>query len=420
MQPYLSILIPSIPSRFSKALDLYHKINDMVGDKHIEVLMLTDNKKRSIGAKRNALKNISIGKYFMFVDDDDVLLSLNEIYDHIQQGVDVITFKQRCTNADGSEFIVTFGLGNPVEHSSNGLGGYTNVRRPPFHVCVWHEKFKHIDFADVNYSEDWQFVQAANAIAASSAHIDKILYSYNFNSDLTEASTENNAVWSNPNPGKRIAKRAIVNLVTPSERYVNGQNRLRRSLEDKFPQSDSFFFLGEGSVSAEPHSLNPYSFKVHAIEYVRNLGYDQILWLDASLVAVKDVSPVFDWLTEKGIFLEEAGHWAGTWCNDRCLTYFGLSREEAMQMPMFSAGFCGFDFKHSASVEFFAAWKESMRHDCFKGSWKDHRHDMSAGSIIANKMGLVKDYSFGGQFFSYIGPAYSQPKETAVFHLIGL
>ena len=54
----LSILIPSIPTRFNKAKALYDKILSMVGDKQIEILMLTDNKKRTIGEKREALKNV--------------------------------------------------------------------------------------------------------------------------------------------------------------------------------------------------------------------------------------------------------------------------------------------------------------------------------------------------------------------------
>jgi len=76
----LSILIPSIPTRFGRAKALYEKILALVGDKDIEILMLTDNKKRTIGEKREALKNASNGKYFMFVDDDDDLLELEDLY----------------------------------------------------------------------------------------------------------------------------------------------------------------------------------------------------------------------------------------------------------------------------------------------------------------------------------------------------
>lgn len=214
-------------------------------------------------------------------------------------------------------------------------------------------------------------------------------------------------------------KIAIVNLVTNNEAYIDGQKRLSESLKDKF-SGDVFTFIGEESVDAPPHSDNPYAFKVYAIEKVREMGYDQILWLDASVYAVKPVQPVFDWLTDKGIFLEEAGHWAGTWSPDYVLNYFGITKEQAMAMPMFSAGFCGFDFRRPESIEFFAEWKESMLNGIFRGTWNVSRHDMSCGSIIANKMGLFPSYSKGGHFFSYIGGGYSEPSETSVFHLQGL
>lgn len=89
-------------------------------------------------------------------------------------------------------------------------------------------------------------------------------------------------------------------------------------------------------------------------------------------------------------------------------------------MPMFAAGYCGFDFRRPESIEFFAQWKEAMLNGCFKGSWEDHRHDMTCGSIIAYKLGLVPKYSSGGQFFAYMGEGYGKPASTACFYLYGI
>ncbi len=194
----LSILIPSIPSRFERAVKLYSKILAMVGEKDIEVLMLTDNKKRTIGEKREALKNISNGKYFMFVDDDDDIISLDEIYEAAEQDVDVITFKQLCFNQDGSEYFVTFGLNNQVEHNTQD-GKYLDCNRPPFTCCAWSGWYKKIKFPDINYGEDGVWVWEALPNAISEHHIDKVLHLYQFNSAVTEASTESNEHWQNPN-----------------------------------------------------------------------------------------------------------------------------------------------------------------------------------------------------------------------------
>jgi hypothetical protein len=222
-------------------------------------------------------------------------------------------------------------------------------------------------------------------------------------------------------------KKVIVNLATHIDRYKFGQNRLIQSYftyANQGSENDDVVplitFLGESMVGSPPHEQNPYAFKVYSIEKMRDEGYEQVLWLDSSIVFVKNVKPIFDWIGEKGFFFEEAGHWAGSWCNDRTLEYFKITREDAMTMPMFSAGFLGLDFTNPIAIEFFERWKESMWDMQFIGEWSNHRHDMTCASIIANQMGMNKQYSSGGNFFAYIGGGYTQPKESVICHLIGL
>jgi|GEM_PF-1141392 len=401
-QPVLSILICSIPSRWDKARTLYTHIMELVGDKNIEVLLFMDNKKRSIGMKRQAIKDIANGKYFMFVDDDDWLHSVDEIYEACSTDVDVICFKSKCRNSDGSEYIVTMGLQYEVEHKSEE-GRYVDCNRPPWVQCAWkRENAGRARFDDSNYGEDWYFVRHAIQVCQTQHFIDNVLHAYNFDPEVSEAVVG--------------PKRCIVNVATGT--YWKGQDRLLDSIRKYDPKSSGVF---ETVIPDNwlPHSENPYGFKIYMIEEMRG-KYDQILWLDASVYAVKDPQPVWDWLTQHGIFMEEAGHMVGQWCNDFTLDYFKITREEAMKMPMLSAGFIGFDFRRNVANEFFTKWKESMEAGCFKGSHKDHRHDMTCASIIANQMGLVNRYSPGGQFFAYVGPGYGPPSETAVFHLAGI
>jgi hypothetical protein len=183
----LSILIPSIPSRFDMALALYSHLLAICEEKEIEILMLTDNKKRTIGEKREALKNISKGKYFMFVDDDDSLYSVEEIYEATEKDVDVITFQSRCRNNSGSTFIVTMNLGNPVEHNNDGQGNYIDLKRPPFPCCAWNQSFKRVTFPSKNYSEDAEWSDLACQIATSEHHIPKVIHGYNYDPKVSEA-----------------------------------------------------------------------------------------------------------------------------------------------------------------------------------------------------------------------------------------
>ena len=196
--PQLSILIPSIPSRFQKSIELYHRIENMVGGMDIEILMFTDNKKRTIGEKRDALKNISKGKYFMFIDDDDDLVELSDLYQATFSEVDVISFISECKNHDDSTYKVIFGLGYEVEHNSKD-GLYMDCKRPPFHVCAWNAKFRNYSYPAVNYAEDWGWLKQVLPLATSEIHIPKVLHKYNFDINVSEASTESNSEWTNPN-----------------------------------------------------------------------------------------------------------------------------------------------------------------------------------------------------------------------------
>lgn len=198
-QPRLSILIPSIPSRWNLSTKLYGDLLTMAEGKDIEIIMLTDNKLMSIGEKQNHLLWIAHGKYFCFLHDDDYLVSLDEIYEAALQDVDVIDFKAKCRNSDGSTYIVTQQLGNPVEHNSAD-GRYLDMKRPPWTNCFWNrERFKDVIFPEISYSEDWEWLVQCLEIAKTEVFIDKILFEYNFDPNVTEASTADNPYWKNPN-----------------------------------------------------------------------------------------------------------------------------------------------------------------------------------------------------------------------------
>jgi glycosyltransferase involved in cell wall biosynthesis len=167
---------------------LYDRLMRMVGDREIEVLLFIDNRKRSIGYKRQALLDIAQGQYVMWCDSDDELLSLDEVYAHAAFNVDVICFNALCRNEDGSTFIVEQRLGNPIEHKSNGKGGYADIKRPPFQNCAWRrELVKNFKFPDSSYGEDYEWLKQCYEVAKSEAYIDKIIYKYNFDPAVSEA-----------------------------------------------------------------------------------------------------------------------------------------------------------------------------------------------------------------------------------------
>lgn len=179
---------------------MYENLLNQSNDE-VEIIMLMDNKKRSIGHKRNDIKNLAKAKYFTIIDDDDNVSDdyIEEVLKAIEEDKDVITFKQQC-NLDGNEFIVTFGQGNEVEQLTQE---YQDIKRPPWHCCVWKtDIFQKVMFPskiDDNYGEDGVWASRAGLIISTSHHIDKVLHYYNFDSEKSEADASSNEHWRNPN-----------------------------------------------------------------------------------------------------------------------------------------------------------------------------------------------------------------------------
>jgi len=181
----LSILTPTLPSRASKLAKLSEKIQAQIGNLPVEHLAFSDNKKRSIGAKRQSLVDIARGEYIAFCDDDDDVSDdyVSELLKAIQIGADVITFEQDSFY-NGLYSKVVFGLNNPDQgFIPNGV-----TLRAPWHICAWkRDKVKSCQFGECNYGEDIIWSRQARKRIATAFHIPKVLHTYRHDAELTEA-----------------------------------------------------------------------------------------------------------------------------------------------------------------------------------------------------------------------------------------
>lgn len=205
----------------------------------------------------------------------------------------------------------------------------------------------------------------------------------------------------------------IVNFAT--HYYYKLQWRLRDSL-----RGHRMMLINDyGQIHSPSHKESPYQFKIHSIEKAFQRD-DVVLWCDASLWRVGDISTIDNIIKTDGYFMEEAGAWVGTWTNQFTRDYFNMTENELAVpggMYMFSAGFLGLHRQNAVAMEWFRQWKESALAGCFKGTWEDHRHDMTCGSIIAQRMGLT--FQKGGTYLGYVGEQYPEPNPTVVFKLKG-
>lgn len=186
MSVALSILVPSIPSRSEKFQRIFDKLEAQVGGREVEILGLCDNKKRSIGLKRDALLQISKGRYVAFVDDDDDISPdyILKILQAIQTNPDVVTFKQNCI-IDGDQCLVDFDLTH-TENEEFTPGG--TIKRLPFHVCAFRGDIaRKYHFPDSMYGEDWEWCVQVLQDVKTQHKIDEVIHIYIFDSQVTEA-----------------------------------------------------------------------------------------------------------------------------------------------------------------------------------------------------------------------------------------
>ena len=209
----------------------------------------------------------------------------------------------------------------------------------------------------------------------------------------------------------------IINLATG--RYLKGQERLKQSVQRYSPKIPVMSWQNEFQINGCPkHSVNPYAFKPYAFIQAMSKDYDVVFWMDASCYLIKDIQPILDIVERDGYFMHEAGHWAGTWSNDNSLQYFGLTREEAMKIPMFTAGCFGLNLKSEIGLKFLSQWLEAANAGAFKGSWTDHRHDLTCGSIIANR--LEMKFQYGQDYLQYGAPETPVNNDTVTIKLQGI
>ena len=179
-----SILIPSLPSRagffLPRLLDILHPQMD---GKPIELLVLMDNKKRSVGAKRNELLSLAQGEYLSFIDDDDYVSGdyCDKLLAAMETSPDCIVFEQHVSINNSTPKRCIYGIGLEYTDSPELWTG------KPAHTMCWKSEIaKRHSFPDKTYGEDTGWVAKAWPDIKNEVRIDKPLYFYEFNSATTE------------------------------------------------------------------------------------------------------------------------------------------------------------------------------------------------------------------------------------------
>lgn len=176
----LTVMICTIPSRYTMFIDLWNSINKLKQNTTLSVEVLYDSRKNvNIGEKRNYLLKLASGKYCCFVDDDDT------ITDDYFKVIEESELKYDCVSLNGMRY-VDGKKDRPFYHSlkySKWFEDEKGYYRNPNHLNpIRSDIAKRMRFPEKNNGEDFGFSKQLlelDLLKTEYVH-DKIQYNYMF------------------------------------------------------------------------------------------------------------------------------------------------------------------------------------------------------------------------------------------------
>jgi len=211
--------------------------------------------------------------------------------------------------------------------------------------------------------------------------------------------------------------------------YGVGVDRLARSLNFVGWGGHTMFWK-DYPAGCPPHvGAGQYNFKLYCFEEAFKAGYKVVVWADASLYAVQDPMPLFDYVNEHGLYFFKSGYSLAETATDDLLAYNKVEREDLVNVSEFATGLVGININNPKGKEFFDGWKEQMDKGLFNGGrsydsrdsehplFKFSRQDQSAASMVLHKMGVTtagEDRDYQAYYSTNFNP------ERIIFFIKGL
>jgi len=181
----LSILVCSIHSR-KYFLDRLMSLLEPQLIEDVEIVIDTDNALKILGTKRNDLVMKAKGDYIVFVDDDDIVPAyyVSETMKALKTNPDCVGFKgERTAKSRNPKVFI-----HSIKYSEWSEDRQFYYRMPNHWNAVKRVLAIKAGFPEINWGEDHIYSQRLRPLLHSEVFIDKIMYYYLANSDLSIAS----------------------------------------------------------------------------------------------------------------------------------------------------------------------------------------------------------------------------------------
>lgn len=390
----LSILVASIPERITKI-----KILDFPD---IEFLIFTDNKKRSIGLKRQALLDIAKGDYIIWLDDDDEITDdfITEVLLAIESQPDVICFNHEAW-INGKIYKINVSIKNKDEQLHDG-----EVMRKPLCSSVWKRSIANLGkFPDTMYGED--AVWADQLHPKTEIRINKFLHKYIYEDSQTAAIVINKTTQKKTCIVSFCStiNRSLVN--NRDEDYNEQIKHLIDSVKKVGFETDFLIFSPDHPLeeyngvkinkglppNCKPHSEVPFMFKPALVMYARSLGYETIIWCDSTIQLLRHPEQILLNAGTNGIVAwDNLGHPLLNYINNAALEALNIGINNIGATKQIMACVIVFDTKHDHINNVINQWynlasKAFINDNTTREGFIAHRHDQAVISY------LLKDYA---------------------------
>lgn len=212
-------------------------------------------------------------------------------------------------------------------------------------------------------------------------------------------------------------RRAVVTVAWGS-RYLIGAARMAEQLTKQ--AETMWLYTSRAWPHGAPwHTVVPYAFKPHAIEQARAEGVDMILWLDAAVLPIRSLAPLWERIERDGYWFAENAWNNYQWTADGAYPALfddadsiSSAREANKEIPQVIACAFGLNLRSKIGTAFQAEYLRLAQAGAFIGPWWNsnnpanagrdprkcapcgppgvigHRHDQTAASVIAWRLGM--------------------------------
>ena len=192
-------------------------------------------------------------------------------------------------------------------------------------------------------------------------------------------------------------RRAIVNVATTT-RFQRGQVRLLQSLGRHDPKSTHLVWVN--AASHWPlHEHTPYAFKAFSLMEA-SAQFDLLLWCDSSIVAQASLEPLWKRIERDGYWFAQVGppcypawtnyEWTAREAYGHLFPEMELKKAQELNrtFPQVYGTAFGLNVKSMIGKMFLEEFYRLANTTAFCGSWENHRHDQTAASVLAWRLGM--------------------------------